>query len=226
MKRLNLIVVTTLMMCVVLSASGQNFYAGFKGGLNYSDFKITGDAVEQDVSPKLYFGIGGVFGVYLNKALSIQLEPMYLIKGSILKQDAPNPDYSIKASFIAMPLIVKFTFGKKVKPYVFAGPSFAYLLTSKVKGEIDGITIETDWKDVSKRVGWNAHVGCGVQFPLGKGMFFIEGRYVHGLTNFNKGGTVEFEADGLTIPQEVDPEDELFSREFQVMVGYMLPFGG
>jgi hypothetical protein len=66
-------------------------------------------------------------------------------------------------------------------------------------------------------------LGAGVRFPLGKGSAFLEGRYTFGLSNINKGGTLEFESGSIAIAEEVEAHDELSTKGFQIMVGFTFP---
>ena len=81
--------------------------------------------------------------------------------------------------------------------------------------------------DISEKVEFGLGIGAGVEFDLGNGMLFIEGRYTFSLNNLNKGGTVELKYDGTVIDtEELSPDDEFMNRGFQIMAGYSLPLGG
>jgi hypothetical protein len=225
MKRFIYLLVALIALFVALPIYAHQYYAGVVGGLNIAGMDLNSDGLDRDISTRYLAGIGGVFGVSLSKNVSLQLEPMYLQKGGILEQYAPSPDLFIKSSFLEVPLFLKITFGENIRPYILAGPTVGFLLDSEVKGEISGLTFKADLKNILKRIDFGIGLGAGVRFPLGKGSAFLEGRYTFGLSNINKGGTVEFESGSIAITDEIEEHDELSTKGFQIMVGFTFPIG-
>lgn len=223
MKRFIYLLVALFALFMVLPTHAQQYYAGVVGGLNIAEMDLNADGLDQEISTRYLVGIGGVFGVCLSKNVSLQLEPMYLQKGGIMEQYAPSPDLFIKSSFLEVPLFLKITFGENIRPYILAGPTVGFLLDSEVKGEISGLTFKADLKNILRRVDFGIGLGAGVSFPLGKGSVFLEGRYTFGLSNINKGGTLEFESGSIAITEVVEEHDELSTKGFQIMVGFTFP---
>lgn len=212
--------------CLVLPVSAQNCYVGVLGGLNFADMDVVGDGEDQEVSSHRVFGAGGVFGIDLNSNFSLQLYPMYLQKGGIMEIDDSDPDIKFNMAFLEMPLFLKAALGKNIRPYVLAGPTFGFLLTSECEAEINDLAIEADLKDITKKLDVGIGLGGGVGFPLWKGSIFLEGRYTFGLNNLNKGGLIAFKADDVIITtHEVNEQDEFKNKGFQIMAGFTLPLG-
>lgn len=225
MKKLFVAVVIVISLGMSLPTHAQKFYGGIMGGLNFADLDIVGDGEEQDVSARTLYGFGVVFGVALNDYVAIQVEPKYMQKGGTLIQSDSDPEFDAKADFIEVPVFVKASIGDRIRPYVLAGPTFGYLMAASVKGEAMGLTFEADWKDISKDFEIALTFGAGVSMQVGRGSFFLDGRYCLGLVNLNEGGTLEFRAGDLVRPEEISEDDEFSTKGFQVMLGYTLPLG-
>jgi len=212
--------------CLVLPVSAQNCYVGVLGGLNFAAMDVVGDGEDQKVSSHRVFGAGGVFGIDLNTNFSLQLYPMYLQKGGIMEMGDSDPDIKFNMAFLEMPLFLKAALGKNIRPYVLAGPTFGFLLTSECEAEINALALEADLKDITKKLDVGIGLGGGVEFPLWKGSIFLEGRYTFGLNNLNKGGLITFKADDVIITtHEVNEQDEFKNKGFQIMAGFTLPLG-
>jgi len=225
MKRFICLLVALFALYMVLPTYAQQYYVGVVGGVNIAGMDLNDDGLDREISTRYLVGIGGVFGFSLGKNLFLQLEPMYLQKGGVMEQYAPSPDLFIKSSFLEVPLFLKITFGENIRPYILAGPTVGFLLDSEVKGEISGLTFKADLKNILKRIDFGIGLGAGVSFSLGKSSVFLEGRYTFGLSNINKGGTVEFESGSIAITDEIEEHDELSTKGFQIMIGFTFPIG-
>ena len=227
MKKLFVAVVIIISLGMSLPSHAQKFYGGLMGGLNFADLDIVGDGEEQEVGARTLYGFGVVFGVTLNDYMAIQVEPKYMQKGGTLIHSDSDPEFDIKAEYIEVPILIKASMGDRIRPYVLAGPTFGYLMSASVKGEVEemGLTFEADWKDVSKDFEMALTFGGGVSMQVGRGSIFLDGRYCLGLVNLNEGGTVEFRAGDLVMTEEVREDDEFSTKGFQIMLGYTLPLG-
>jgi len=209
-----------------MSAYGQDFYAGVSGGLNLDDLKITiadPTVTNYDTKSRTQFGVGGFIGISLNEYLSVQLEPMYVAKGSIFTQRT-IPEVKIKSSQIDLPLLATLGIGKEVRPFIAAGPFVSFLLDASLSAELAGRVLEGDFLQVLKRTEFGVAFGAGVSLAILNGSAFIEGRYALGLTNFNKGGSFDLRSGNLVAGRfSTDPKDEIKTRGILVMIGYQLP---
>jgi len=229
MKQMTYLLVMLFALCLVLPVSAQICRVGVIGGLNFADLEITfaqepGD--DHDILSRTFFGAGGVFSIQLHRNISIQLEPMYMKEGGLYRGEG-DPELKVTSSVLTLPLFLKVGMGDKIRPYVIAGPTISYILDSEMEAEMAGLVLRGDMKDIIKRTTFGVSFGAGLGVPLWKGTLFIEGRYQSGLTNVNKGGTVNFYAGDLMIPgPDTDPEDEIKIKGIRVMLGYTIPLGG
>ena len=224
MKRWVILLCTTLVLFNLAGMTqGQEVYFGTTGGLNIANMKIIGDGEDQDVSAMNRLGIGGLLGVRFGRHLSLQLRPLYLQKGGTMVQPPPSVDIDFLLSFVELDLTLKAATGKRVRPYVLAGPTLGFLSTAEVEAEVGGDILKADVKDISKKVEYSLCIGAGVEVPLWLGFLFVEGRYSFGLNNLSKGGTVVLMVDGYVADmEEIDEDDEYKNRGFQIMAGYAI----
>jgi len=226
MKRFTFLLVIITLGCLINPVIGQEFYFGVTGGMNLADMKIIGDGEEQTVNPRNLYGIGGILGLQFNKSLSVQLRPLYLKKGGTLDQEQPSLEVDFTMSYLEFDISLKVATGNQFRPYVLAGPSIGFLMTSEAEFEDYGYTLKADLMDISKKIEYGFGIGAGIDYSLRKGFLFLEGRYTFGMNNLNKGGTVEFILDGTVVDtEELDKEDEYKNRGFQIMAGYAFSLG-
>ena len=229
MKRFIQACIALFVLFHLLPGYAQKTYVGVKGGANFADLEITFEdepSSNHDVQSKTLFGAGGIFGITLNKLFSIQLEPMVILKGGVYTEPSIS-DLNVKSSYLELPLLLKVGVGEKIRPYILAGPSIGFVLASKAETKMAGIVLEADMLDMLKRTEFGAVFGAGLSVPVWKGSVFIEGRYALGLTNMNKGGTLNFKVGNLVLPgPETVPGDEIKSMGIHIMMGDQLSLAG
>jgi opacity protein-like surface antigen len=224
MKRLLFLVAMIVVLSLAIPAVGQEYYLGVTGGMNMAKMKITGDGETQNVDALNNLAIGGIFGVKFKDNMSLQLRPLYLQKGGTLTQDAPSPDIDFNMSYLEIDISLKITTGDQLRPYIIAGPSLGFLLSAEIEFDSEGNKITGDIMDISKSTEFSLGVGAGLEYSLGSAFVFLEGRYLFGLNNLNKGGTVEFEYQGMVVGSEnISADDEFKNRGFQIMAGLVFP---
>jgi hypothetical protein len=235
MKFLSCLIIVILALLIVSPAGALDRYAGFVGGLNFADLSTklsTGGELETNLH--VAFGVGAVMGFPLREKVYLQLEPKYLQKGGKLLQETPeegsgqepSPDLDFRFSFIEIPILAKITFGEQIKRYAFFGPTFGFLLSAEVDAEFDNQTFTADIKETSKKTDFGILLGTGASFPLGRGELFFDGRYSAGFANLSKGGTVQFKHGSEIRQKETSSRDEISTKGFQIMAGYLFSIGG
>jgi len=140
-----------------LSASAQ-FSFGLKAGVAVSDLKFSEDVLEADNRAGF---TGGVMAEFMIPMTNIGLDAslMYVRRNSEFGVEYSNGEkVEGHRDYIEVPVNLKWKIGVPViasivKPYVFTGPSFAFLTSKK--------DIENVWKNKSVDVSWN--VGFGVE---------------------------------------------------------------
>jgi hypothetical protein len=138
--------------------------------------------------------------------LGMQLEANYLKRGWTEKYIASGT-YRRNQEIITVPVMTYIYFGKltKTRLQFVIGPYLAYLLSDS---EIMTVTDTLDYKDyygksVAHKVEFGFSGGIGLSFRTKLGIFELQGKYNHGLTNLFKPGTEEFIYLGCR-PQTVD----------------------
>lgn len=154
-----------------LQAQSSNRYDwGIEGGPNLSTFRISSPAFS-DPSPIIFGSAGFIFQYNTQKILSFKTGFSYQRKGFQIK-DLPfvtadgDPVGTGKGVFsydyITLPLLVKASFGRKVKFFVNAGPYLGYLLTRTERAILDD-------KVIHKASGTNgvSHFDFGIAGGVG-----------------------------------------------------------
>lgn len=222
-KGILVFILTSLMM--VPAIHGSKFHLGFRAGLNASDMNIVEDEMKQDVSARNGVCLGGILEFRLAGHLLLHTGLTFIEKGGIYHMDDGN-DLDIRGTLLNVPILLKYTFGKKVQPYIFAGPTLEFLLASRGRMTALGHDLEADYINSNHKTGISLTGGFGIAFPL-KGMsILLEGRYDHGLTDFNKGGLAEYkDQDTVILIQDIDPDSQFKLRGVQISLGIMIPIG-
>ncbi|KAA3656763.1 MAG: PorT family protein, partial [Calditrichaeota bacterium] len=211
------------------NASAQQFHVGVFGGLHKSNMTITDDfGKDQETESMNYGGVGAVLGYTLNSQFTVEIQPMYMQKGALLKGSTTDPgdiDLEFKSHFIDVPVLLKMHFGEEARPYLLAGPRLGYKLSSTAGGNVMGIEFEADTDPVMNSIDLGLTLGAGISVPIRKLHGFIEGRYSWGFIDLNKGGTVEFKGGGLTQVDEVSKDAELKNKGLEILFGLTMPLG-
>lgn len=148
------VVVVAFVAAFAVSASAQ-FSFGLKAGVAVSDLKFSEDVL--DANNRAGF-TGGVMAELMIPMTNIGLDAslMYVRRNNefVAGDDSEN----VHRDYFEVPINLKWKIGLPVvgsivSPYVFTGPSFAFLTSKK--------DIEEAYKNKSVDVSWN--VGFGVQ---------------------------------------------------------------
>ncbi|MFD1140495.1 outer membrane beta-barrel protein [Larkinella insperata] len=196
--------------------SGKGLSVGIRGGANawLNEFvsEDMGSNGEQVLAPGFTGGL--VINYGLGNVFSIQPEILYTRRSVKTTGEAEGQKASLilSTSAIEVPLLLKLSFGRKVRVFVNAGPYAAYGLDARAKLVVNGETVAEDTQKLTKddaRLEYGATGGLGVAFPVGPGRLTVEGRYTYSL------GT---NAD----PQ---PAGYISQQISTVSVGYVIPLG-
>ncbi len=207
-----------LIMFYVLSThnvvNAQNNRIGVIGGLNFANTVDDGE-VQEFITE---FGLGGFVEYSINDKVSITIEPMYLPKGSQYSTEFSDFTYKgeHKMKYFEILFPLKSYFGSRhSKPYLLAGPTLGFHLSSKVITSSGGASTEVDGKNLTKTIDVGFCLGGGFNFFIGNLSTFIEARYVLGLMDIQKSG--EYTIMGYT---NTEPEHEIKTRGIQIMTGF------
>ncbi|KAA3619336.1 MAG: PorT family protein [Calditrichaeota bacterium] len=208
MRKMSVLIGMLFITFMVVPLYGQ-VDIGLIGGLNIANATIDPDQ-GVDWESRTVFGVGGVLDYSLSEVMILNVEPMYLQKGTKAEDGDDKVEYKI--DYIEVPVMFKYLFGSNdLKPYVMTGPSIGILLNAKTDFTMDGFSDEVDIKDDTKSINFSLGFGAGVSMPMGNKTVFVEARYALGLTNVND-----------------DPEDtetDVKTKDIQIFAGFTFPFG-
>jgi opacity protein-like surface antigen len=207
---------------------------GVKGGLNLGNASLSPDlpagyskSNRNGILAGAYAECGIAEGLYITgEVLYAQMGMKYSVSASSLGAPVSGSvDVTQKVDYIDVPISLKYKFPipeSIVRPYVFAGPSFGFNVSSKTRQEISGqlaqyaaqyfgipASSEEDNKDSTKSVDVEGHLGVGVEFEVSSNVLvFVDGRYSMSFTNVSKAAS-----------QEAKPRNIMFMAG----VGFKLP---
>lgn len=175
-------------LCVT-GIEAQDLRFGVKGGLNISkesQNESVAEYISTDLSFRAGFHVGGVVNYSLGRQWELEADLLYSMQGYKDKinveaeQRLSKENYTVTSHYLNLPLAVKFFPVDGF--YIEAGPQFGYLLSKKAKMD--------DWEgddmyssDNTKKFDFGLFGGVGYRFSNG---VFVEGRYIHGLTDTSK----------------------------------------
>jgi len=221
MKRPAWLLCLPLLALHSLPASGQ-LSVGLLAGGNLSTFESKAD---YSMTHRTGLVIGGVLHVPLTERVGLRFEPLFIHKGGTGEDASVEEETTLLSSHLELPGMVQVTFGTDTRPYLLLGPTLGIVLSSKVEATVSGIPFEGDLMDTTESFEFGLGFGGGVSHTFENFSAFIEGRYVWGLSNMQKGGEVELSSGQLTTQVAFDKEDNEYSnRGLQILVGFTLPW--
>lgn len=115
----------------------------------------------------------------------IGLDAKYSAEGG--KYSVNNEKTTVDLNYFRMPLKFIYFFnnyGNRVRPKLYAGPSFGFLVGGKTKIESPAQTISINSKDYYKSSDVGLTAGAGLNYRLTKNTWFnADVNYLHGLTD-------------------------------------------
>ncbi|MEN6559516.1 MAG: porin family protein [Acidobacteriota bacterium] len=193
MKKLPAILLIAL-TAVCLAPQAGAATIGLKGGLNFTSMTIKTTYTDM---PEFKNNTGLTGGIFVNFKLgpvSIQPEVLYSRRGLSYDQET-NEEIKVTSlmlvDYVEVPVLVKYSFlSGPAKPFLYAGPSFSYLLKGRSGYDIDYLTSDEpdmnyyyDTTDSYKKTELAGVFGAGVDIKLPKVILSLEGRYHLGLSN-------------------------------------------
>jgi len=232
MNKMVSICIAILIWCLLpgFSQDGESgtgrFSLGITGGLNLADMHFSGnhDNNKQDITPLGRYGFGAVFGYSFSDYIELLVEPMYLQKGGIIEQGSDPVAQPGGPESVEFPLLMKNSYGDQYEPYVLAGVSVGFNLKSEIEYDISGLQFTGDLLGVTQTVDAGFVLGLGIQMQAAMFKIFMESRYMHGILNQRKSGTVSLSSGSIQMDLVTDKDVDSFnSRGIQVMFGLILP---
>jgi outer membrane protein W len=218
-RRYRIIVAIILAVSISNVAIAGEISYGVKTGLIMSNLTQTPKEWNEAKSYKAGF-TGGVFLNYaFNESFSLQPELLYTMKGvrSNLYDGLVSVDMTASFDYIELPVLAMYTFSssRNFKPRIFAGPSFAYTVSSEIGVSAWIFSTSVDFSSLTHVTDFGLVAGAGFGYDLGKGTITFDARYELGFTNVIMSG--DFEINGST---QTISEDDFKNCGFAFLVGY------
>ncbi len=227
---------TCLLIVLIVAAftfpAAAQLNVGLIGGPHFAGLNVDILDMEDDLSLELdnmiYYGIGGMVDIPILGGFGLRLEPMFLKRGGKLESqlpiELPNASVSYTASYVELPVMLRFEFGRLLRPYILAGPTVGYLVDASLTLSAMGIGVRADVNQITKSIHFGFTYGIGVHYPTQDFSLFIEWRYTAGLYNIIQDGPVSFNFAGERIEETiVDDDIEMKTKGSQVMFGISVP---
>lgn len=156
MKLLKRIAVVIIMLAAVLPASAQ-FSFGPRVGINVNKLHLDETTFSTDNRAGFTAGLQMEFMIPMLN-LGLDLSAMYVRRSAQFEEKMADTDKNYNSDYIEIPLNLKYKFGlpvvgKIITPYIFTGPSFAFLTSKKAISEF--------FNKKKCDIAWN--FGLGVQ---------------------------------------------------------------
>lgn len=207
MKRF--LVLSLAVLCVAALVP-QNLAAavGVKGGFNLAN--ITVNPPDPMAPDKDLRGlVGGIFFTLNLGFVGVQPEVLYSQRG-VMAEYPWGVDETAKleymTDYLEIPLLVRINVlpAGPIRPVIFGGPSYLYLLKATGRFTTPDTTETEDFKDYFEKSAWGAVAGAGLEIKTPMVLLTLDARYHLGLTN---------------ISTMVEPGTTVKHKGFSVMVG-------
>jgi hypothetical protein len=193
---------------------------GLKAGLTMSSITETPDVWNPEKQFKPGIMVGAVLTYQFDNGFGIQPELCYSQKGvsTSLYEGVVDVGMDLALSYIELPLLAKYTFplDGSFKPNIFAGPSFAYTLSSELQFEAGILSAGLDFSSMTHVTDFGIVLGAGFGWEVGDGIITFDGRYTRGFTNVILTGDFEINGDTQTID-----EDDFKNHGMAFLLGYV-----
>ncbi|WPP48507.1 porin family protein [Catalinimonas niigatensis] len=173
MKSSQILLGTFLVLLINVCAEAQSIQPGIKFGLNLAS--IYGDDTEGN---KMKGGIlvGGILHVPISEQFAFQPELLFIQQGT--RGEETGTTISFNNNYLMLPLMGKIYLSPNFVLEV--GPQVGVLLSSKLKGEVNGANASIDSKELFKSLDFGLNAGLSYESSNG---FVVSTRYCLGLTN-------------------------------------------
>lgn len=222
--RLSILVFALVALSAAPSFAGD-MSLGLKMGLLTSNVTGTPESWDDNMSYRTAFAAGAVMNYAIDESWSVEPELMYFSKGftSSIYDYEDFVSVDAEASFDYMELVglLKYSFlpGAKFRPCVFAGPSFAYSLSSDLKLSLGPFSATADIGSLTHSTDFGVVAGAGFGYEVGDGVGVLtfDARFQRGFTNVIMTGDFEVNGDTQTISV-----DDFKNYGFAFLVGFRL----
>ena len=184
-KKMKKVILSALAVMAFGIANAQDVKFGLKGGLYVSNF--SGDTEGLDFKSRFGFNVGAFAEIKFSEQFALQPEVLYSTQGARVEDFGVQvdefgfftADASFNLAYINVPVMFKYFATEKFS--LEAGPQIGFLVSAKLKTEVDGYGSNTqDIKDNFESIDFGLNLGAGYDFTEN---FSVSARYNLGLAN-------------------------------------------
>jgi len=212
---------TAIVIMLMAVIAGSPAYAGkasfgFRAGVNISNASNIPDYWEESIDSKTGITAGAFFNYALNENFSLQPELLYTQKGfgGSLVDDVV--ELAVSLDYFELPILAKYAFsaGKKFRPVLFAGPSFAYCSSSTLTISTWILSADIDFSSLTHTTDFGMVLGTGFDYETSGGTIIFDMRFTYNFTKVILSGDFEINGDTETIE-----EDDFTNYGLSITVG-------
>lgn len=183
--------VSTMALLLLVQSSSAQVRLGLTAGMNFSQADQS-NFYYTKASSTTGVALGALLDCPITKHVSLLVEPTYVEKGtSAQPMDFTGvvPKVTFNLSYLELPLLVKYSVGNDLRPYLMFGPSLGINLSSSVGAQISGpwfgeLDVVAGNRGMVRDIECSVELGGGVSYQLDEILaVFVEARYTHALNS-------------------------------------------
>lgn len=183
------------------------------GGLNLSNFALSGDYEQlesgNEKSMKVGFAAGVKYKQDINEQIGVAAGLGYETRGSVIKSSSGGVDAELSFNLAYLQIPVLFSFSPMPALSINAGPEIGLNLANKSKMKIGDTESEDDSKEDTNPL--DVGLTAGLDYMVAE-MIVVGGAYTLGFMNLDK-------EDDSTTPA---PEGAIKNTNIKLKVGYLI----
>ena len=202
---MRILIVLSILVAVAWSPAlaGKTSF-GIKAGINVSNASEVPEYWEESIEWKTGLTAGCFLNYAMSDNFSLQPELLFTQKGfggSLLDEIV---ELSVSLDYFEIPVLAKYAFsaGKKFRPTLFAGPSFAYCFGSELEISTWIFSGAVDFSSVTHVTDFGMVLGGGFDYETSQGTIVFDARFTYNFTNVIISGDFEINGDTETIEED------------------------
>ena len=220
-----------LLFSFAVADSQTQMRLGLAGGMNFSKADQI-NFYNSQAHSTTGFAFGGIVDCPISERVSLLIEPTYTEKGTYAQpQDLQGdiPKLSFDLTYLEVPVLLKYSMGKELQPYIVFGPSFGVNLSSDAGVQINGpwfgdLEVVANGGNMVNDVEFSMELGGGLSYEADDMLrLFIEARYSHALTNVLRQSGVFVSTGGMTVAAGFPSNAVYRNKGIILLFGFSIP---
>ena len=210
MKKITIMTFFGMIFISMLNINAQNFKFGVLAGFDIANSQLINkpdvEGFTRMYYPMITFNVNGYAGYRSNRYWGFSIEPGFIQKGGVLKndKDIEDDDTRFQANYIQMPILVDFYLTDKF--FLSLGPEIACMVNARANSKNLSYDISNFYDHVLELSGL-----FGINYSIMKNID-LGIRYNHGLTHITKVGFTNETGEPLGEMKEYNQYFQLIVR--------------